>query len=404
MQSAQKLLCPLIFQQALCAPSRNSILTSRRPDTIRLYDFYSYWRTFAGNFTTLPQYFKEHGYFTYSIGKVFHPGASSNFTDDYPYSWSEPTYHPRSEKYLNAAVCLEANGNFVANLLCPIDLNIFPGHILPDIDSTLHAKHILGANKDYFFLAIGYHKPHIPFQFPSKYLEYHQDLEKFAKPEDDFKPYDMPDVAWNPFEDIRRRADVKEMNLTFPFQTLPRDFRLKTRQHYYASVTYIDDLIGQLLKSVNLTNTIIVLTSDHGWSLGEHTEWAKYSEFEVALKVPLLIYDGGKTEKVSTISEAIDIFPTVVELAGLPKMSSCSASVNLNACTEGKSLLSMEMEGNAAVSQYPRPGVFPTLLSDKPRLNQIQIMGYSIRTKQFRYTIWIRFDPKTLQKGKYAHT
>ena len=76
-------------QQALCAPSRVSMLTSRRPDVTRLLDFASYWREMAGNFTTLPQYFKEFGYHTKSVGKVFHRNKSSNFTDDYPYSWSE---------------------------------------------------------------------------------------------------------------------------------------------------------------------------------------------------------------------------------------------------------------------------------------------------------------------------
>lgn len=86
-------------QQAVCAPSRTSMLTSRRPDTTRLYDFKSYWRVHSGNYTTLPQYFKSRGYITMSVGKVFHPGIASNYTDDYPYSWSIPAYHPASFRY-----------------------------------------------------------------------------------------------------------------------------------------------------------------------------------------------------------------------------------------------------------------------------------------------------------------
>lgn len=94
-------------QQALCAPSRNSMLTSRRPDTLLTYNFQHYWRTFAGNFTTMPQYFKEHGYRTESIGKIFHHGPSSNKTDDYPFSWSNPVYLPSTQEFRNKPVSYE---------------------------------------------------------------------------------------------------------------------------------------------------------------------------------------------------------------------------------------------------------------------------------------------------------
>lgn len=96
-------------QQALCAPSRNSMLTSRRPDTLLTYNFQHYWRTFVGNYTTMPQYFKEKGYRTESIGKIFHHGPSSNKTDDYPYSWSSPVYIPSTQDYRNKPVCCRQN-------------------------------------------------------------------------------------------------------------------------------------------------------------------------------------------------------------------------------------------------------------------------------------------------------
>lgn len=105
-------------QQALCAPSRNSFLTSKRPDTLQLYDFYSYWRDKVGNYTTLPEHLKINGYTTMSIGKVFHPGISSNGSDDSPYSWTEKPFHPYTDRYKNAPVCktspqLEAATNIV---------------------------------------------------------------------------------------------------------------------------------------------------------------------------------------------------------------------------------------------------------------------------------------------------
>lgn len=161
------------MQQALCAPSRNSILTGRRPDSLRLYDFYSYWRDGVGNFTTLPQYLKENGYETYSVGKVFHPGKSSNFTDDYPYSWSYQPYHPPTEKYKDSAVCKDpVSKRLSSNIICPVRVKDQPGKSLPDLQSLDHAVNILKQNskKKPFFLAIGFHKPHIPFKFPQRYL------------------------------------------------------------------------------------------------------------------------------------------------------------------------------------------------------------------------------------------
>ncbi|CAG0888723.1 unnamed protein product [Cyprideis torosa] len=113
-------------QQALCAPSRNSLLTSRRPDTLRLYDVGSYWRQVAGNFTTLPQYFKEHGYYSVSMGKIFHPGRSCNHSDDMPYSWSQPPYHPPAQSFKNSAVCSSGSANSTErfrNLVCPVDVD-----------------------------------------------------------------------------------------------------------------------------------------------------------------------------------------------------------------------------------------------------------------------------------------
>ncbi|KAK0149910.1 Iduronate 2-sulfatase [Merluccius polli] len=155
-------------QQAVCGPSRTSMLTSRRPDTTRLYDFYSYWRVNAGNYTTLPQYFKSQGYNTMSVGKVFHPGIASNFTDDYPYSWSVPPYHPPSFRYEKEKMCKGEDGALHANLLCAVNVTEQPGGTLPDLESTAEAIRLLRGRSDDapFFLAVGFHKPHIPFRIP----------------------------------------------------------------------------------------------------------------------------------------------------------------------------------------------------------------------------------------------
>jgi len=408
-------------QQALCAPSRNSMLTSRRPDTLLTYNFQHYWRSFAGNFTTLPQYFKENGYRTESIGKIFHHGPSSNKTDDFPYSWTSPTYIPSSQEYRNKPVCLGDDGNLRRNLLCPVVVELQPEETLPDIQSAEKAREFLSAAHDKpWFLGVGFYKPHIPLKFPVEYLDRY-DIDDFKK--DHLRPFELPNVAWNPYNDLRERDDFKALNVSFPFGPVPSEFAAKIRQHYYASVSYVDDLLGGLLAMVDFSNTIVVLTSDHSWSLGEHSEWSKYSNYEVALKVPLILYSPKapqhKPNEITAIGELIDLFPTLVDVAGLPKLQKCDNTAEYEeeesiTCTEGKSLIAaMTSSGlqqllsgdEFAFSQFPRPGAFPTKTpdSDQPKLREIKIMGYSVRTRQFRYTAWIKYNNKKFKRSKHKH-
>ncbi|XP_017058050.1 iduronate 2-sulfatase [Drosophila ficusphila] len=399
-------------QQSLCAPSRNSLLTGRRPDTLHLYDFYSYWRTFTGNFTTLPQYFKEHGYYTYSCGKVFHPGLSSNNTDDYPLSWSAPAFRPRTEQFMNSPVCPDREGILRKNLICPVDLQTQPYKTLPDIESVAEALRFVESrknnNREPFFLAMGFHKPHINFRFPRQFLSRFRLSQFFNYTEDRLKPPDMPAVAWNPFTDVRARDDFKHSNISFPYGPISRHQAAQIRQGYYASVAYVDDLFGKLIEGLNLDETVVVVLGDHGWSLGEHAEWAKYSNFEVALRVPLIIrspqFPVSQTKFYHGITELLDVFPTLVDLAALPKLPTCQDSLQLT-CGEGKSLYFQLMglgraEEHVALSQYPRPGMLPTKHpnSDKPKLRNIKIMGYSLRTDVYRYTLWVRFHSQNFSR------
>lgn len=228
---------------------------------------------------------------------------------------------------MNDAVCFDKNAHSLQrNLICPVNVKKQPDQSLPDIQSVAEAKRLLrifNNNSTAFFMAIGLHKPHIPFRFPSKYLRYH-DIDKFQKNNFIHVPYDLPTVAFNPFIDIRRRDDVQKLNISFPFGPMEKTFAWHIRQAYYTAVTYVDDLIGDLLKNVDFSNTIIVLTSDHGYSLGEHAEWAKYTNFDVGLRVPLIIYSPQhpvqNTLKINEITELVDIFPTLVDLAALPKI------------------------------------------------------------------------------------
>ncbi|KAF7244900.1 Iduronate 2-sulfatase, partial [Varanus komodoensis] len=433
-------------QQAVCAPSRVSFLTGRRPDTTRLYDFDSYWRVHAGNYTTLPQYFKEHGYITMSVGKVFHPGISSNYKDDYPYSWSFPAFHPSSEKYENAQVCKGKDGKLHANLICPVDVSEMPEGTLPDIQSTEEAIRLLKVmkeSKNNFFLAVGYHKPHIPFRYPQGFLKLYP-LKNITLAPDPSIPKGLPSVAYNPWTDIRRRDDVKALNISFPYGPVPEHFQRKIRQSYFASISYLDMLVGKLLSSLDDAglshNTMVVFTSDHGWSLGEHGEWAKYSNFDIATRVPLMFYVPGMTTprphagqklfpfidpftrifsrlppgKPKQIVELVSLFPTLAQLAGLEVPPLCpQTSFRVPLCTEGHSMVQYfpfvdggqekdsdegkESGTPVAFSQYPRPGDVPELNSDLPALKDIRVMGYSIRTAVYRCTLWLGFNPNNFK-------
>nr|XP_012595484.1 iduronate 2-sulfatase isoform X5 [Microcebus murinus] len=370
-------------QQAVCAPSRVSFLTGRRPDTTRLYDFNSYWRVHTGNFSTIPQYFKENGYVTMSVGKVFHPGISSNHSDDSPYSWSFPPYHPSSEKYENTKTCRGPDGELHANLLCPVDVVDVPEGTLPDKQSTEQAIQLLERMKmssSPFFLAVGYHKPHIPFRYPKEFQKLYP-LENITLAADPQVPDGLPPVAYNPWMDIRQREDVQALNISVPYGPIPVDFQRKIRQSYFASVSYLDTQVGHLLSTLDdlqLTNsTIIAFTSDHG-------------------------------RQSMHLVELVSLFPTLAGLAGLQVPPRCPIpSFQVMLCREGRSLLKHflfhDLEEDPylhsnpreliAYSQYPRPADSPQWNSDKPTLKDIKIMGYSIRTIDYRYTVWVGFNP-----------
>uniref|UniRef100_A0A3Q3WL15 Iduronate 2-sulfatase n=1 Tax=Mola mola TaxID=94237 RepID=A0A3Q3WL15_MOLML len=426
-------------QQAVCAPSRTSMLTSRRPDTTKLYDFGSYWRVHAGNYTTLPQYLKSQGYFSMSVGKIFHPGIPSNYTDDYPYSWSIPAYHPPSFKFEDAKVRMECvkdkDGELHANLLCAVNVTEQPGGTLPDLESTDEAVRLLKSrvNTDVpFFLAVGFHKPHIPFRIPEEYLSLYP-IEQMTLAPDPDVPKLLPAVAYNPWMDLRKRYDVQQLNISFPYGPIPKDFQLRLRQHYYATVSYVDSQVGRLLAALDelglAESTIVAFTSDHGWSLGEHGEWAKYSNFDVATRVPLIFYVPGVTtlpqrmgkstfpfidalsrpelsfKKIRNVVELVDVFPTVSYLAGLRAPEPCpDISFQELLCTEGDNLAytfrhieRKEDEEAISFSQYPRPSDTPQENSDRPNLEDIKVMGYSLRSWDYRYTLWLGFNPKTFE-------
>ncbi|XP_078268792.1 iduronate 2-sulfatase [Rhinoraja longicauda] len=364
-------------------------------------------------------------------------GIVSNHTDDYPYSWSIPPFHPSTQKYKNAKVCKGPDGKRYANLLCPVDVKEMPEQTLPDIQSTEEAIRLLKKIKSTgnpFFLAVGYHKPHIPLKYPEEFLKLYP-LQEIHLAPDPKVPSKLPPVAYNPWTDVRSRDDVRALNLSFPYGPIPDDFQLLIRQSYFAAVSYMDTQVGRLLNALEeqglANNTIVVFTSDHGWSLGEHGEWAKYSNFDVATRVPLMFYVPGLTaalplpkqrvfpfinpftDQVGNLPrgsmveynvELVDVFPMVCQLLGLPVPPPCpKPSFHVELCTEGERTAgpwnhratSDARDESFVFTQYPRPADSPQPNSDLPLLEDIRIMGYSIRSNDYRYTEWVSYNPST---------
>ncbi|KAJ8931406.1 hypothetical protein NQ314_015678 [Rhamnusium bicolor] len=235
----------------------------------------------------------------------------------------------KTDIYANSNVCINKNGDLAKNLICPVLVELQPEGTLPDLESLNEALSFLR------------------------------------------------NVAWNPWTDIRERDDIKKLNVPFPYGPLPDEIIKDIIQSYNAAVSYIDDLTGKLLKEVK-NDTLIVFTGDHGWSLGEHGEFAKYSNFEESTRVPLLIHVPGLSNRKvvsNKLVELVDIFPTLVELTQISSpLPLCPNHTTTLVCTEGLSLV-------------------PVMI-DEIQNKDIKIMGYSMKTKRYRYAEWVKFNPK----------
>lgn len=372
-------------QQALCGPSRTSLLTSRRPETTKVHNNQRYFREVGGNFTTLPQYFKNNGYISLNFGKIFHPGDSSNGND--PMSWSEEPYIPpcswSDRRYSWMAVTPEETED------CPLPDVSVASEAISNLRRFEPGGDLEGKN---FFIGVGFYKPHLPFTFPEMYLD-HYPLQTISLPANPYAPIDMPDIAWTKPVLLLQYDDIKELNFTGEInETLPEDKAIDLRRAYYSCVSHIDDEVGRVLNELDrlgmTENTIVSFLGDHGFKIGEHGGWGKMCNFDITVNAPLMIHIPGLTDNgiiAEELTELVDVFPSLVEAAGLPLLELCPEdSADIDICTEGTSLISL--------LKRKRDNVWKTkVFSQYPR-NSDTVMGYSMRTEQFRYTEWPSFD------------
>lgn len=401
-------------QQAVCSPSRTSLLTGCRPDTTKVYNLEDHFRKFIPDVVTLPQYFKGHGYFTQGLSKIYHPGL------DDPASWSVPHWQPNAPNYgdpedLKAVrqqiQRMKKNGKFDGGGVVETDpktgaaMRIKAGNMpkgpaweSPDVpDNALadgmtadKAIETLQELKDKkFFLAVGFLKPHLPFVAPKKYYDLYAST-KFTAADNPYAPKDCPPVALMNWGELRAYKDMPKQG------DMPEETALKLIRGYYAAASYTDAQVGRVvgeLERLGLRDkTIIVLWGDHGWQLGEHGEWCKHTNFEEATHAPLIISapkQKNKGAKTDSFAEFVDVYPTLCSLAGLPKPEGVEGTSLAPVMNDPKRSVK-----TAAFSQYPRPG---------------NIMGHSMRTDRYRYTEWAEpgkepmglelYDYKTDPKG-----
>ncbi|MBP88120.1 MAG: iduronate sulfatase [Planctomycetaceae bacterium] len=302
-----------------CGASRASLMTGIRPSRSRFVNYLTWAERDAPGITTLNTHFKNHGYYTISNGKVFHHPT------DNAVGWSEPAWRPKgvqtyaiAENRQTAAKRAKERGRRGRG-------PAFESADVPDDtygDGKVANKAIadlgrLSEKNEPFFLAVGFFKPHLPFIAPTKYWEGY-DREKIRLPDNYHRPKDAPTEAIHSWGELRAYADVPRKG------PLPDDLARTLIHGYYACVSYTDAQVGRVLdelESLGLANnTIVVLWGDHGWNLGEHTLWCKHCCFETSMHAPLIVrapgVDGG--EKTDGLTEFIDIYPSLCELAGLP--------------------------------------------------------------------------------------
>lgn len=374
-------------QQALCAPSRASVLTGRRPDELKFWNLTSSIRRLP-DIVSLPEQFKKSGYFTQDIGKIYHNWHEDGHAD-YPQSWSvEPILHygthGNDKPQVNGTLPKNyANTRWTECMDVP-DEAYYDGRVAKN---SVEALERFAQKPDQpFFLAVGFWKPHVPFNAPKKYWDLY-DRSKISMPIDENPPENVPAIALHDNFEFLRNENI----------TISHEQNRELRHGYLAAVSYLDAQVGKLLvtlKRLKLDkNTIIVFWSDHGYELGEHGQWGKTTNFELDAHTPFMISvpqdkNAGKITK--SIVELVDLYPTLIDLCKLPKPDKLA----------GKSLVPImnnpeKTTDNVAYTQHPRPAYY----RGKP-----QAMGYSVRTNKWRYTEWLDFETHRLVgKELYDH-
>ncbi|MDC0584179.1 sulfatase [Bacteroidales bacterium] len=360
----------------VCGASRASVFTGLRPAKKRFVTYYSRADEDAVGIPTMNTYFKDNGYYTVSNGKVYH------HADDSEDGWNElwdaiPTKEESGwRNYLEAQnIKDELAKSGPAYEGADVADNAYrDGKIA---EKSINDLIKLSKSDKPFFLSVGFLKPHLPFNAPKKYWDMYPD-ESIKLPDNNYRPKNAPDAAFHTWGELRA---YKDMPVKGP---VTDEQAKKLIQGYYACVSYTDAQVGKVLHALDSLglseNTIVVLTGDHGYNLSEHTLWCKHCNFKNALQVPLLIRKPGesKSAKTNSLSELVDIYPTLCELTGVEKPTHL----------QGKSLV-------------------PILNDPAEKVKDFVICKYhggvSVKTEQYSYTEWYNKEDKSYARTLFDH-
>lgn len=417
-------------QQAICRPSRASLMTGARPESTGLFHNYVALRELRPNILTLPQHFIAGGYETVYCGKIFHNGDTDeeNSWSRSPVKWLKDVKKPQGAYALaennklksdNMKTMLAKYGEAARRGLAAgpaYESADVPDHAYSDGYETLRAiatmKEMVKQGDKPFFLGLGFKKPHLNWAAPKRYWDLY-DRDKIPMASETDSPDGGAAMGLHASFELRTRAGIPKIGPLGPELS-------RTLKHaYLACVSYVDAQIGKMIAALEEAgvreNTIIIVWGDHGWHLGDMGVWGKATNYEIATRVPLMIWTpdmktrGAKTD---ALVELVDMYPTLCELAGLPVPKHL----------EGHSFVPLldrphQPWKKAAFSQYPNPALrewaanplsqgmretwFGPLIQEVEKriiaqqgdrwdreLFEQHLMGYTMRTDHYRLVVW----------------
>jgi len=389
-------------QSAVCNPSRASLMTGLRPNSNKVWDLWTDFRETVPEVTTLPQYFKNNGYFTTAIGKIYHNTKPDSLSwsekklhiDGYPFDPDAGYVGEEALEYLERRrqeIIASGKQDKYIDRIGEWYLKAYSTECedVPDdayydgAQTNIAMKRIeeLSKKDQPFFFAIGYYRPHLPFNAPKKYWDLY-DPDKIPMAENDFIPENAPPMAINNLRELRGYEDFKDQPHPL-FGKLTEEQARHLKHGYLASVSYVDAQIGRLMNKMEelglLDNTIVVLWGDHGWKLGEHGSWCKQTNYSIDTRVPMIYSTPELRDKPvqsNQLVEFVDIYPTLCELAGLEIPEGLEGISSVPLFTEPE-----KPWKTAVFSQYMRSRIW--LAPDG-----IPYHGHAIRSTDYLYVEW----------------
>lgn len=370
----------VLFRRAYCnvpvsGASRASLLTGTRPTSYRFLNFDTWADRDYPEAITLPAYFRKNGYYSVGLSKVFHNMGDGK--DAWDEEW-RPTAQGTWRNYAmtqNLTIDAESSRGMPFECADVSDTVYYDGKTA---QKAIRYIRKFGKTDKPFFLAVGFLKPHLPFNAPKKYWDLY-DPAQIGTAENPDPPSDVPRQAIHNWSELRNYYSIPEKG------PLSDSAANKLRHGYYACVSYTDAQIGLLLDELGAAglaeNTIVVLWGDHGWNLGEHGLWCKHCNFNTSLNAPLIIKVPGLTKgsESGSITEYIDIYPTLCELAGLA--------------------LPEHLEGTSLLKRLKKPDIYEADNAVCKFNNGITLVG-----ERYLYTEWFNKNDSVVARMLYDHS